>query len=393
VPTIRKKLLQLLVKFELLFDGTLGDWKTKSVPFQLKDRASPYHGRAFSVPKIHIDVLIKEVERLCKLGVLERQHYSEWASPSFIVPKKNNTVRFLSNFWEINKRLIRKPFPFPKISTVLQELEGFFFATALDLNMGYYTIRLDPDASKICTIIFHWVKYSYKRLPIGITGSPDFFQAKMMELMESLEYVRAYIDDLLCISRNSLEDHLEKLEEVLRRLQRCGLEVNADKSTFCALEIEYLGYVVTKDRIKPQSNKVQAILAIQPPKEVKQLRHFLGMVQYYRDLWARLSDMLAPLTTLVGECGQTKITKAKGTNKVPWHWNEVHQRAFNHVKATIAKDVVLAYPDFSETFEIYTDTSSKQLGAVIIQKIGLLRSSVRHSPLRNANTASPKLNY
>ncbi len=78
--------------------------------------------------------------------------------------------------------------------------------------------------------------------------------------------------------------------------------------------------------------------------------------------------MLAPLTALVGECGQTNATKAKGTKKVPWHWNEVHQRAFNHVKATIASDVVLAYPDYSEVFEIYTDASSKQLGAVITQK-------------------------
>ncbi len=89
------------------------------------------------------------------------------------------------------------------------------------------------------------------------------------------------------------------------------MKVNIDKLTFCALEIEYLGYVLTKDGIKPQSNKVQAILTIQPHKGVKQLRHFLGMVQYYRDLWARQNDMLAPLTALVGECSQTKITKAK----------------------------------------------------------------------------------
>ncbi len=89
--------------------------------------------------------------------------------------------------------------------------------------------------------------------------------------------------------------------------------------TFCALEIEYLGYVLTKDGIKPQSNKVQAILAIKPPTRVRELRHFLGMVQYYHDLWARRSDMLAPLTSLVGECGQTKSTKAKETKKVPWH--------------------------------------------------------------------------
>ncbi len=139
------------------------------------------------------------------------------------------------------------------------------------------------------------------------------------------------------------------------------------KLTFCALEIEYLGYVLTRDGIKPQSNKVQAILVIKPLTGVKQLRHFLGMVQYYHDLWARWSDMLAPLTSLVGKCGQTKTTKAKGTKKVPWHWDEVHQRAFNHVKATITKDLVLAYPEYSKVFEIYTDASSKQLGAVIIQ--------------------------
>ncbi len=202
---------------------------------------------------------------------------------------------------------------------VVQEIKGFSYATALDLNMGYYTIRLDPDASKIFTIIFPWEKYSCKRLPMGIAGSPDIFQGKMSELMESLEYVRAYLDDLLCISKLSLEDHLEKLEEVLRQLRDAGLKVNAAKSTFCALEIKYLGYVLTRDGIKPQSNKVQAILAIKPPTGARLLRHFLGMVQYYCDLWARWSNMLVPLTSLVGECGQTKSTKAKGTKKVALH--------------------------------------------------------------------------
>jgi hypothetical protein len=172
---------------------------------------------------------------------------------------------------------------------------------------------------------------------MGIAGSPDIFQGKMLELMESLEYVRAYLDDLLCISKLSLDAHLEKLEEVLRQLHDAGLKVNAAKLTFCALEMEYLGYVLARDGIKPQSNKLQAILVIKLPTGVRQLRHFLGMVQYYCTLWARQSDMLAPLTSLVGECGQTESTKAKGTKKVPWHWDEVHQRAFDHVKATIAK--------------------------------------------------------
>jgi hypothetical protein len=116
---------------------------------------------------------------------------------------------------------------------------------------------------------------------------------------------------------------------------------------------------------------VQAILAIEPPTGVRQLQHFLGIVQYYCDFWARQSKILAPLTSLVGECSQTKTTKAKGTKKVPWHWDEVHQRAFDHIKATITKDVVLAYPYNSKVFEVYTDASSKQLGAVTRRIIGL----------------------
>ena len=91
------------------------------------------------------------------------------------------------------------------------------------------------------------------------------------------------------------------------------------------------------------------------------------MVQYYRDLWARRSEVLAPLTSLVGECGHTKVTRANNTKKRKWYWDTVHQKAFDDVKATIAKDVVLAYPDFSREFEKYTDASSKQLGSVITQ--------------------------
>jgi hypothetical protein len=91
------------------------------------------------------------------------------------------------------------------------------------------------------------------------------------------------------------------------------------------------------------------------------------MVQYYHGLWARQSNMLAPLTSLFGECGHTKSTKAKQTKKVPRHLDEVHQRAFDHIKATIATNVVFTYLDYLKVFEIYTDASSKQLGAVITQ--------------------------
>jgi hypothetical protein len=145
---------------------------------------------------------------------------------------------------------------------ILQELEGFTYATALDLNMGYCTITLNPTASKMCTIIFPWGKYSYKRLPMGFGDSANIFQAQIMDLMASLEFVQVYMDDLLIIKRGILDEHLQKMKTVLTRLHDAGLKVNAPESLFCAHEIEYLGCILTKEEIKPQSKKVQAILAL-----------------------------------------------------------------------------------------------------------------------------------
>jgi hypothetical protein len=200
---------------------------------------------------------------------------------------------------------------------------------------------------------------------MGFGGSADIFQAQIMNLMASLEFVRAYIDDLLIITRRTLDKHLQKMETVLTRLHDAGLKVNAAKSLFCAHEIEYLGYILTREGIKPQSKKGQAILALNPPNNVKKLRHSLGMVQYYRDMWVRRSEMLAPLTDLVGECGESKTIRMNKTKKKPWRWDLIHQQAFDKVKAAIAKETVLAYPDFLKPFEIYTDASSTQLGAMI----------------------------
>jgi hypothetical protein len=155
-------------------------------------------------------------------------------------------------------------------------------------------------------------------------------------------------------------------------LRNAGLTINATKSIFCAQETEYLGYILTRGGIKPQPNTVQAILTLNPPNNVKELLQFLGMVQYYRDMWQKCSEMLAPLANLVGECGETKTTKKNKTKKKPWRWESIHQQAFDNIKAIIAKEVVLAYPDFTKPFVIYSDASTMQLGSVITQGNRLL---------------------
>ena len=168
----------------------LGGWKLLPVSFKLKEGAKQYHGRPYPIPKIHKATLMKEIICLTSVGVLKWQPSLQWASPSFRIQKKDHMVHTISDFRELNKQIVRKLYRIPKISTTLQQLEGFTYATALDLSMGYYTIRLDPTATEMCTIIFPWGKYSHQRLPMVFAGSADIFQAEMDNLMATLEYVR-----------------------------------------------------------------------------------------------------------------------------------------------------------------------------------------------------------
>jgi hypothetical protein len=138
--------------------------------------------------------------------------------------------------------------------------------------MDYYSIRLHPVFQKLCTIVTPFGKYQYLRLPMGISCSPDILQEKMYDLMQHLDFVRTYLDDLLVISSGTLDDHLEKMEVVFNLLSDKGLRVNAEKSTFCAEEIEYLGYWISKSGIKPIPKKVEAIKNMVRPTTRRELR-------------------------------------------------------------------------------------------------------------------------
>ena len=119
---------------------------------------------------------------------------------------------------------------------------------------------------------------------MGLSNSPDIFQENMSNLFRDLEFVREYIDDLLITTNRLLQDHLEKVEQVLKRLRKTGLKVNANKSKFCRAEVEYLGYLITREGIKPQAKKVQALHNMATPRTRRDLRKFLGLLNYYRDM-------------------------------------------------------------------------------------------------------------
>ena len=167
--------------------------------------------------------------------------------------------------------------------------------------MGYYHTNLYTDSKQLCTIVLPRGKYEYQKLQTCLCNSPDIFQEKMDELFNGLEYVRAYIDDLIIISNGNIEDHLNKVKIVLKKLKAAGFKINAEKSKFARDSLEYLGFLITREGIMPLPNKVQAIKDIAVSTNKKQHRSFIGVINYYRDMWKRRSHTLTPLTQMTSK--------------------------------------------------------------------------------------------
>jgi len=137
------------------------------------------------MPKIHKETFRKELKHL-----VEPIEGSEWGIPTFIISKSQGTVRIVSDFRRLKAKIVRKPYPLPRIAdTLVQQMEGFQYAMTLDMNLGYYHLSLDRESSEMCTIVTEFGKFRYKRLPMGVSCAPDSFQSKMNGLLGDIEGV------------------------------------------------------------------------------------------------------------------------------------------------------------------------------------------------------------
>lgn len=358
--TQQEQLYGILQKYEnTVFTGKVGTYPKKEFHIELSKDAKPFYlDRPYSIPSYNLEVTKQELDRQEQEGIIEKCYEpTQWCMGFFVIPKANGTIRTIHDFRPLNRWVIRKRYLMPTIDQILLRRRKFRFATKIDVSMQYYTFVLDKESSNLCVFSTPFGKYRFKRLPMGFVMSSDWAQAAMEEtLQDILSKIECYMDDILCTDKD-WDNHLVHIDTILDRLASSGFTVNPEKCTWAASEVEFLGFQLTPDGPKPQKKRIEPILAMAPPDTPTQLRAFIGMVNFYRVFWQSRAEIMAPLTAITNK-SKKDFKKSFGEKEL---------KAFNAIKAIVAREVLLSYPDPNHPFEIFTDASEYQLGGVIKQ--------------------------
>lgn len=319
----------------------------------------PVNKGNYRYPAVHKEIIDKETKNLKSHGAVSPSK-SAYNSPVWVVPKKadsqgNKRWRMVIDYRALNEKTVGDAYPLPNITDILDQLGGAQYFTVLDLASGFHQIEIDPaDRHKTAFTTLYGL-FEFNRMSFGLKTAPATFQRMMDLVLSGLQGVEmfVYMDDIVVYAK-TIEEHNQKLTKLLGRLKTAGLVLQPDKCRFLCKEIGYLGHVISKEGVKPDPKKVEAVDNFPRPKGRKNIKQFLGLAGYYRRFIPNFATIAKPLTLLLKK-------------DVPFTWSGAAEQAFERLKNILCTKPLLQYPDFSKPFIITTDASNFAIGAILGQ--------------------------
>ena len=323
------------------------------------ENVKPVNRAPFRMSPAELDELRKQLKELLDLGLI-RPSTSPWGSPVLFVRKKDGkSLRMCIDYRALNKLTVKNRTFLPRIDECLDRMQGASYFTCLDLKSGYFQIRLQESDIGYTAFNTRYGKYEWLVLAQGLTNAPPSFQTQMNEILGDCidNFALCYLDDV-CIYSKTWEEHQQHVREVLKRFQEHQFVVNKKKCKFGQRKLVFLGFQVSEKGILPAPGKVEAVLSWPRPKNVQEVRQFVGLAQHYRRFIPGFATIAAPLTDL---------TRGNGLKRRLIRWNMECETSFNQIKKLLTEAPVLQLPDMNSPYRIETDSSDFAVGAVLLQ--------------------------
>ena len=270
--------------------------------------------------------------------------------------KKDGSLRFCVDFQQLNAATVKDAHPLPRIDDLLDALHGAQWFSTLDLKSIYWQIPIqERNKEKTAFRTSSGQLYEFNQVLFGLCNAPATFSRLMDRVLSGLHWETClfYLDDIIVFS-STWEEHLTPLRQVFQRLRHADLKLGAEKCTFAAKEVSYLGHRVTEEGLLPDLALLAAIPEIPPPKAATEVRSFLGLAGYYRQYVKNFAAIVGPLHALTRK-------------DAVFHWSADCQTAFDRLKTLLTISLITAFPDFSQAFRLYTDASTAGLIAILVQ--------------------------
>ncbi|XP_055910799.1 uncharacterized protein K02A2.6-like [Eupeodes corollae] len=347
---------QIKNEFSEVFKEELGTFNISKISLDLCDNSKPVFFKPRPLPLAWKDRVEKQLRGLVQSGVLEHINNSEWGTPLVPILKPNGDLRICADYKvTINKWLVDFKYPLPRIEEIFASFNGGELFTKLDLSNAYNQLLLDEKSQLLCTWSTHIGLLKVKRLPFGVKTAAAIFQKSMETLLRGIPFVVVYQDDITITGPN-IGQHITTLKSVLTKLKSAGLRLNVGKCEFFKSKICYLGFTIDKHGLSKNNDRISSVSLAPIPKDVSELRAFIGMVNYYSKFINNFSSKMFPLYELLRK-------------NIKFIWSEECQKSYELIKSEVTSDQVLVHFNPDMPIILTTDASSNAVAGVLSHKL------------------------